>query len=77
MLGNTGICGTEKVILSAKWWQEWCDYVNFESQFTTSYRLESKNYSFHSDYNSDKYNLITKNKPQDNSKLSHESIVYK
>lgn len=30
---NHGIIGEEKFIISAKWWQDWCDYVNFESLF--------------------------------------------
>ena len=30
---NNGSIGDEKFIISAKWWREWCDYVNFESIF--------------------------------------------
>lgn len=28
-----GKLGEEKFLISAKWWREWCDYVNFESMF--------------------------------------------
>lgn len=28
--------GEEKFIISAKWWQNWCDFVNFESLFEST-----------------------------------------
>jgi hypothetical protein len=27
---NFGVVGEKKYLISANWWREWCDYVNFD-----------------------------------------------
>ncbi|CAI2387535.1 unnamed protein product [Moneuplotes crassus] len=33
---STGKQGDEKTLVNAKWWRDWCDYVNFETTFSSS-----------------------------------------
>lgn len=36
---NKGKIGDKKYLISATWWREWCDYVNFDAgQVNNDYR---------------------------------------
>ncbi len=33
---NKGKIGEKKYLISANWWREWCDYVNFDAGVATN-----------------------------------------
>lgn len=83
ILGNTGECGDEKVIINARWWRNWCDYVNFESLFEhpnfsskTSPTSSSKEKDYTTERSCEGYKLITKSSNKNAPETPRESCTY-
>jgi hypothetical protein len=39
---NHGVFGEKKYLVSAVWWRQWCDYVNFDNLFREAELAPSK-----------------------------------
>ena len=83
ILSSTGKWGDQKALINVKWWRDWWDYVNFETQFSwsgdlTSTELSSRGQRSHSHYScSNKQNIIiNKNFKRSESNLK-DSAFYK
>ena len=78
IMGNTGECGNEKMIITSKWWRDWWDYVNFESLFESKLNDETANKGTNNiNFTNSQYKMITKWSNKNIHENSRESYMYK